>query len=69
MCDADVYLFDEPLSNLDAKLPAELRVEPKTLHEDIGKTMIYVTHDQAEAMTLATRVAPGSLGLHAGQCG
>ena len=47
--DADVYLFDEPLSNLDAKLRAELRVELKTLHEDIGKTMIY--------MTLATRIA------------
>ncbi|MCD2171444.1 ABC transporter ATP-binding protein [Rhizobium sp. C4] len=55
--DADVYLFDEPLSNLDAKLRAELRVELKTLHEDIGKTMIYVTHDQVEAMTLATRIA------------
>ncbi len=55
--DADVYLFDEPLSNLDAKLRAELRVELKTLHEDIGKTMIYVTHDQIEAMTLATRIA------------
>jgi multiple sugar transport system ATP-binding protein len=55
--DADVYLFDEPLSNLDAKLRAELRVELKSLHEDIGKTMIYVTHDQIEAMTLATRIA------------
>ena len=55
--DADVYLFDEPLSNLDAKLRAELRVELKALHEDIGKTMIYVTHDQVEAMTLATRIA------------
>ncbi|MEJ2019977.1 MAG: ABC transporter ATP-binding protein [Maritimibacter sp.] len=55
--DADVYLFDEPLSNLDAKLRAELRVELKALHEDIGKTMIYVTHDQIEAMTLANRIA------------
>ncbi len=55
--DADIYLFDEPLSNLDAKLRAELRVELKELHQDIGKTMIYVTHDQVEAMTLATRIA------------
>ncbi len=55
--DADIYLFDEPLSNLDAKLRAELRVELKELHQNIGKTMIYVTHDQVEAMTLASRIA------------
>jgi multiple sugar transport system ATP-binding protein len=53
----DVYLFDEPLSNLDAKLRNELRVEIKKLHQDIGNTMIYVTHDQVEALTLADRIA------------
>ncbi|HCQ64435.1 MAG TPA: ABC transporter ATP-binding protein [Rhodobacteraceae bacterium] len=55
--DADVFLFDEPLSNLDAKLRADLRVEIKKLHERLGNTMIYVTHDQIEAMTLADRIA------------
>ncbi len=55
--EAKVFLFDEPLSNLDAKLRAELRRELKQLHRDIGSTMIYVTHDQVEAMTLANRVA------------
>ena len=54
--EAGVYLFDEPLSNLDAKLRAELRRELKLLHQALGSTMIYVTHDQAEAMTLATRI-------------
>jgi multiple sugar transport system ATP-binding protein len=54
--EAGVYLFDEPLSNLDAKLRAELRRELKMLHRALGSTMIYVTHDQAEAMTLATRI-------------
>ncbi|WP_159628259.1 ABC transporter ATP-binding protein [Massilia puerhi] len=54
--EAGVYLFDEPLSNLDAKLRAELRRELKMLHQALGSTMIYVTHDQAEAMTLATRI-------------
>ena len=49
----DVFLFDEPLSNLDAKLRNELRVEIKKLHQEIGNTMIYVTHDQVEALTLA----------------
>ncbi len=53
----DVFLFDEPLSNLDAKLRSELRVEIKRLHQDLGNTMIYVTHDQIEAMTLADRIA------------
>jgi multiple sugar transport system ATP-binding protein len=52
-----VFLFDEPLSNLDAKLRAELRVEIKRLHRDLGTTMIYVTHDQIEALTLADRIA------------
>jgi multiple sugar transport system ATP-binding protein len=55
--DAQVYLLDEPLSNLDAKLRAELRRELKQLHHRLGATMIYVTHDQVEAMTLADRIA------------
>ncbi len=55
--DVDVFLFDEPLSNLDAKLRADLRVEIKRLHQSLGNTMIYVTHDQIEAMTLADRIA------------
>ena len=55
--DVDVFLFDEPLSNLDAKLRADLRVELKRLHERLENTMIYVTHDQVEAMTLADRIA------------
>ncbi|MFD1696074.1 ABC transporter ATP-binding protein [Roseibium aestuarii] len=55
--DADVFLFDEPLSNLDAKLRADLRVEIKQLHSKLKNTMIYVTHDQIEAMTLADRIA------------
>jgi multiple sugar transport system ATP-binding protein len=54
--EASVYLFDEPLSNLDAKLRAELRRELKLLHQTLRSTMIYVTHDQVEAMTLATRI-------------
>lgn len=52
-----VFLFDEPLSNLDAKLRMETRTEIKRLHHSLGKTMVYVTHDQIEAMTLATRIA------------
>ncbi|RCS22253.1 ABC transporter ATP-binding protein [Phyllobacterium salinisoli] len=55
--DVDVFLFDEPLSNLDAKLRSELRVEIKRLHHKLGNTMIYVTHDQIEALTLADRIA------------
>jgi len=55
--DVDVFLFDEPLSNLDAKLRNELRVEIKKLHQQLGNTMIYVTHDQVEALTLADRIA------------
>jgi multiple sugar transport system ATP-binding protein len=55
--DAALFLFDEPLSNLDAKLRAELRVEIKRLHQKLGATMIYVTHDQVEALTLADRIA------------
>ncbi|MET0942181.1 MAG: ABC transporter ATP-binding protein [Mesorhizobium sp.] len=55
--DVDVFLFDEPLSNLDAKLRSELRVEIKRLHQRLANTMIYVTHDQIEALTLADRIA------------
>ncbi len=55
--EADVFLFDEPLSNLDAKLRTELRRELKLLHRQLQATMIYVTHDQVEAMTLADRMA------------
>ena len=51
-----VFLFDEPLSNLDAKLRVQMRVELKKLHERLGTTAIYVTHDQVEAMTLGDRV-------------
>ncbi len=54
---AKVFLLDEPLSNLDAKLRTELRRELKQLHQDLGATMVHVTHDQIEAMTLATRIA------------
>jgi multiple sugar transport system ATP-binding protein len=52
-----LFLFDEPLSNLDAQLRAEMRLEIKQLHQRLGSTMVYVTHDQIEAMTLATRIA------------
>lgn len=52
----DVFLFDEPLSNLDAGLRAQMRVELARLHERLRTTMIYVTHDQVEAMTLADRI-------------
>ncbi len=52
-----VFLFDEPLSNLDAQLRAEVRIEIKKLHQRFGTTIVYVTHDQVEAMTLADRIA------------
>jgi multiple sugar transport system ATP-binding protein len=55
--EASVFLFDEPLSNLDAKLRTELRGELKRLHQELDATMIYVTHDQIEAMTLGDRIA------------
>ena len=51
-----IYLMDEPLSSLDAKLRADLRVELKRIHADTGATLLYVTHDQIEAMTMATHV-------------
>jgi multiple sugar transport system ATP-binding protein len=52
----DVFLFDEPLSNLDAKLRTQMRVEIKKLHQKVKTTIVYVTHDQVEAMTLADRI-------------
>jgi multiple sugar transport system ATP-binding protein len=55
--DPKLFLFDEPLSNLDAKLRVDMRVEIKRLHANTGKTIVYVTHDQIEAMTLATKIA------------
>lgn len=55
--DPRVFLFDEPLSNLDAKLRVEMRTEIKKLHQRLGTTIVYVTHDQIEAMTLADRIA------------
>ena len=54
--DPKVFLFDEPLSNLDAALRTKMRVELATLHRRLGSTMIYVTHDQVEAMTLADKI-------------
>jgi multiple sugar transport system ATP-binding protein len=55
--DPKLFLFDEPLSNLDAKLRVEMRMEIKQLHARLGATIVYVTHDQIEAMTMATRIA------------
>lgn len=52
----DVFLFDEPLSNLDAELRVQMRLEISALHEQLGSTMIYVTHDQVEAMTMADKI-------------
>jgi multiple sugar transport system ATP-binding protein len=57
-----VFLFDEPLSNLDAQLRHEMRAEIKRLHQRLGATIIYVTHDQVEAMTMADRIAVLSAG-------
>ena len=54
--DPEVFLFDEPLSNLDAKLRGQMRAEIKRLHQRLQNTIIYVTHDQVEAMTLADRI-------------
>ena len=58
-----VFLFDEPLSNLDAKLRSEMRLEIKKLHQLLGTTMIYVTHDQTEAMTMGDRIAVMDKGI------
>jgi multiple sugar transport system ATP-binding protein len=54
--DPSVFLFDEPLSNLDAKLRVQMRTEIRDLHQRIGATSVYVTHDQIEAMTMADRI-------------
>ena len=51
-----IYLMDEPLSSLDAKLRAELRIELKRIQQEFGATMLYVTHDQVEALTMANRI-------------
>jgi len=59
----DVFLFDEPLSNLDAKLRVDMRTEIKKLHQKLKTTIVYVTHDQIEAMTLSTRIAVMNKGL------
>jgi multiple sugar transport system ATP-binding protein len=59
----DVFLFDEPLSNLDASLRTQMRVELSGLHAELGSTMIYVTHDQVEAMTMASRIVVLRSGL------
>lgn len=55
--DPKIFLFDEPLSNLDAKLRVDMRTEIKKLHARLGTTIVYVTHDQVEAMTMATHIA------------
>ncbi|KKB06922.1 sugar ABC transporter ATP-binding protein [Devosia geojensis] len=57
-----IFLFDEPLSNLDAELRVQMRVEIAKLHNDLGNTMIYVTHDQVEAMTMADKIVVLSAG-------
>src|SRR5258706_1796091 len=61
--DPRIFLFDEPLSNLDAELRVQMRVEIAALHKELGTTMIYVTHDQVEAMTLADRIVVLRLGV------
>jgi multiple sugar transport system ATP-binding protein len=64
-----VFLFDEPLSNLDAKLRVQMRTELKRLHEELTATIVYVTHDQVEAMTMGSRIVVMNLGIiqHVGQ--
>ena len=59
----DVFLFDEPLSNLDAALRVQMRIEIGKLHSDLKSTMIYVTHDQVEAMTMADKIVVLNAGL------
>jgi len=61
--DPQVFLFDEPLSNLDAKLRVQMRAEIKKLHRQVGTTMIYVTHDQVEAMTMGDRIVVLNRGI------
>ena len=62
--DTGLFLFDEPLSNLDAKLRGQMRVEIRSLHNKLGATSVYVTHDQTEAMTLADRIVVLDKGKH-----
>ena len=59
----DVFLFDEPLSNLDAALRSQMRVELSRLHSELEATMVYVTHDQTEAMTMADRIVVLNAGI------
>ncbi len=59
----DVFLFDEPLSNLDAALRSQMRIELGRLHSELGATMVYVTHDQTEAMTMASRIVVMNEGI------
>src|SRR5262250_2204852 len=61
--DPAVFLFDEPLSNLDAKLRVQMRTEIKALHQKLGTTIVYVTHDQIEAMTMADRIVVMNAGF------
>ena len=61
--DPQVFLFDEPLSNLDAKLRVQMRTEIKELHQRLKTTSVYVTHDQIEAMTMADRIVVMQLGV------
>jgi len=61
--DAAVFLFDEPLSNLDARLRVTMRAELKRLHSEVRQTFVYVTHDQVEAMTMADRIVVMSNGV------
>jgi ABC-type sugar transport system ATPase subunit len=68
--DPELFLFDEPLSNLDAQLRLEMRAEIKMMHRRLGKTICYVTHDQIEAMTLGDRIRPNAnASLHQQECG
>ena len=59
----EIFLFDEPLSNLDAKLRTQMRIEMKKLHRRVDATIIYVTHDQVEAMTLGDRIVVMNQGV------
>ena len=61
--DSKIFLFDEPLSNLDAKLRVQMRIEIRALHQRLGCTTIYVTHDQIEAMTMADRIVVMNTGI------
>ena len=63
MCNPKVFLMDEPLSNLDAKLRGQMRIEISKLHQRLETTIIYVTHDQTEAMTLGTRIVVMNAGV------